>query len=457
MKKKTLSFIAAVALGLTSILGGAATATEAPKVTKYVFSIDEKFYVPYKGNNQKDFPKGLKTGFGSGLTVKGVNKDGSVEFYLITDRGPNADAPNFNDGSTNYSSKFFPAPEFQPQIAIACLKGGKVEITETIGLKDESGKAITGLPIKPGNIGSSNEAALSENLKNLGYDNNGLDTEGIALDSKGNFWVCDEYGPFIAKFDKTGKLLQKYAPGKGLPEVLKYRTPNRGFEGVTVAPNNKVYAAVQSVLDIEGKTAKTAQFTRIVELDPVTGKTKMYAYPVDVEAYKSAKDAKIGDIFAISNTKLLLIEQGKGKDKKMRNLIYLVDLKDATDISNIKVDGKEAEFTADKGKISGIKMASKKLIYDLKANGWDVEKAEGIALLPDKKTIAVVNDNDFGISINVQDNENKDAEVTDYTLYADGNFKYKDKSAKPSLRIVPNSEVERNMYLWLIELPEKLK
>jgi len=457
MRKRILSFVAAAALGLIAVFVVPALAADAPKVTKYVVSVAEKFYVPYKGAYQKDFPKGFKTGFGSGLTIKFVNPDGSVEFYMITDRGPNGDAPNYSDKSKEYSSKFFPAPAFQPQIAVAVLKSGKVEIVETIGLKDEQGKAITGLPIQPGLVGSTNEVALSEKLKTLGYSNNGLDPEAIALDSKGNFWVCDEYGPFIAQFDKTGKLLKKYAPGSGLPEVLKYRVPNRGFEGLTIAPDGKVYAAVQSSLDVEGKTAKIAQFTRIVELDPATGKTKMYAYPIDVDAYKSPKDAKIGDIFAISATKLLFIEQGKGKDKKMRNLIYLVDLQGATDLSKVKVDGKEPEFAADKGQLSAVKMTGKKLIFDLRANGWESEKAEGIVLLPDKKTIVVVNDNDFGVIVKVKDDENKDADVTDYILYADGTFKYKDKPAKPVITIGQSPEAEGNTNFWTIKLPEVLK
>lgn len=458
MKKKIISGLVAATFGFSLLFAGATQAAEAPKVTKYVISVDEKFNLPYDGKNKKDFPKGIKLGaLGSGLTVKSYNKDGSIDFYMITDRGPNADGPDYNNGTTKLSSKFFLSPSFQPKIAVVHMMGGKATVLETIGLKNKEGKAITGLPIKPGLVGSSNEVALDENLRDLGYDENGLDTEAISLDSKGNFWVCDEYGPFIVQFDKTGKMLKKYGPGLGLPEVLKYRVPNRGFEGLTVAPNGKIYAAVQSPLDIDKKTGKTAQFTRIVEFDPTSGKTKMYAYPIDVEAYKSPKDAKIGDLCAVSDNKFLLIEQGKGKDKKMRNLIYLIDLKDATDISDVKVDGKEPEFATDKNQLSGIKFASKQLIFDLRANGWEVEKAEGLTLLKDKKTIVVANDNDFGVAIEVKDPENKDAEVTDYTLNADGTFTYKGKPAKPTLDIVPNSEVERNLYIWTIKLPEELK
>jgi hypothetical protein len=450
------SIITASVIGFSVILGGIAAASDA-KVTQYEVSIPQQFYVKYQGNNQQDFPNGFKTGFGSGIALKSVGKDGSLEFYMISDRGPNADGPIVKNEKGTFSGKFFPAPNFQPTIAIGVLKAGKIAVRETIGLKNYQGKPLTGLPITPGFVGSSYEVALSENLKDLGYDDNGLDSEGVAVDARGNFWVCDEYGPFIIQFDKTGKLLRKYAPGSGLPELLKYRIPNRGFEGITVAPNGKVYAALQSVLNINEETDKTAQFTRIVELNPATGETKMYAYPIDIDAYKSPKGAKVGDIYAISDTKLLLIEQGSGKDKQMRNLIYLVDLTKATDISDMTINGKEPEYVADKSQLPGITFASKSLVFDLKANGWNVEKAEGLTMLPDKKTIVVVNDNDFGMMLNLQDTENKNAEIGDYTLTTDGTLKVKDKAANPVLKIVPNSEVEQNMYMWVIELPKALQ
>ncbi|HWR09344.1 esterase-like activity of phytase family protein [Sporomusa sp.] len=456
MQKKIWAALVIAALTISNMAVSSAADTHI-RISKYVVAVPTKFNVGYTGQNQQTFPNGFRTGFGSGLSFKSMNKDGSIELYGITDRGPNGDGPGYQTGDQNLSCKFFPSPDFQPEIGIIKLKDGQASVIKTIGLETKQGRQLTGLPVTPGLIGTTNEIALDENLANLGYDNNGLDPEGIAVDKQGNFWTCDEYGPFITQFDNKGKLLKKYSPGDGLPEILKYRVPNRGFEGITIAPNGSVYAIVQSPLALDETTGKTARFTRIVRLDPATGKTAMFAYPIDVAAYKAPKDAKVGDIYAISDTKLLVIEQGKGKDKNMRNLIYSIDLAQATDISGLKVEGKELEFIADPSKLAGIHFADKTLVFDLRAHGWNTEKAEGLTMLPDKKTIAVTNDNDFGIAIEVVDPKNPKAEITDYTLLQDGSFRYKNEPAQPQITIVANDEAERNQYIWMIELPEALR
>lgn len=458
MKRHIFSIVTALFMGAAAILPSTIFAAVPVKITKFQLTVPAKWYVAYDGPSKQLFPHGFRTGFGSGIALKSVNKDGSIELYGLTDRGPNGDGPDYTDNLFTFSSKFFPSAAFQPEIGVIKLKNAQAEVTKTIGLKTRQDKAITGLPIPPGLVGATNEIAVNEVFRNLGYDENGLDPEGIALDANGNFWICDEYGPFIAQFSKGGELIKKYAPGNGLPEILKWRIPNRGFEGLSVSPGGEVFAAVQSPLDIDGQSVKTAPFTRIVRLDPVTGQTKMYAYPIDVDAYKSPKGAKIGDIYAISDTKLLLIEQGTGKDKQMRNLIYLVDLTNATDLTGYQVNGKEPEFFTKPNLPSTLQFAEKKLILDLKQCGWEPEKAEGLLLLPDKKTLVVTNDNDFAMQMQVIDSENKNTDPTDYTYHAaNGSFTRKGQSVYPVMRVIPSSEAEQHQQIWLIELPETVE
>ena len=297
------------------------------------------------------------------------------------------------------AAKIFPAPDFTPSIGVITIKNGEAAVEESITLKNTDGTPLTGLPLPAGDLGATGETALDVNLQEITPDADGFDPEGIAVDAEGNFWLADEYGPFIAKFNADGTLLQKYAPGNGLPDILKYRIANRGFEGLTISPSGKIYASLQSVLDINGETSKTATFVRILELDPKTGETKMFAYPVDVSAYKSPKNCKLGDIYALDDNTLLVIEQGELADGTLSNIVYRADLTNATDITNVTYDGKELEYTADSAALSGtLTYMTKTQAVNLREMGWTAEKAEGLCMLGDGKTLALIIEDDFGLS-----------------------------------------------------------
>ena len=445
------------ALAITLLLGGLtfvqqadAASSQDVKVTKYIVDAG-KYQIPYSGN-EEEFHHEINPGYGSALVFKNYNKDGSIEFYGITDRGPNADIPKYVKDGKTIPGKFFPTPNFTPSIGIIKVdtKKNTAEVIKSIPLKDSSNEKITGKPLPQGQTGTTGEIALNFQMQNLGTDDNGLDTEGITLDKDGNFWISDEYGPFIAKVNKNGKILEKYAPGQGLPQIIADRVPNRGSEGLTIDENGNVFAFVQSPLDVDGKTAKTAKYIRIIKFNPQTKQTAMYAYPVDT-GYKNTGAAKIGDITSIGNNQFLMIEQGK-QHGKMQNLIYKVDLNGATEIG----DNGDLEYGRLDGKITP---AKKELVLDLRANGWNIEKAEGLALLPDRKTIAVVNDNDFGIAIKASDKQVPDAQVEDYTYDADkAQFTYnEDKTVhEVQMGLQKNPPEEQQSQLWLFELPEKL-
>lgn len=453
MNKKLIALLLTSAMVVTQNLN-IVSAQEIVNVKKYSIDINDDIRVKYNGDDNKVFENGFKTGFGSAITFKGFNENNEPEFYALTDRGPNADAPNYQDGDEVYPSKFFPSATFTPSIGILTLKEDGAVVNSAIKIKDSSGNDITGLPLEPGQVGSTGEIALDMDLNNLGYDNNGLDSEGISVDKDGNFWICDEYGPFLVKLDSEGKVLEKYEPGDGLADVLKYRIPNRGFEGLTITPSGKILVSMQSVLNVEGETKSSALFTRIVEFDPETKESKMYAYPVNTEDYNSPQDCKIGDIYAVDDNTILLIEQGKDKDGKMQNYIYKVDLSNATDITDVTYEGKELEYVKDKSLIEDVNFAEKDLLVDLRENGWTTEKAEGITMLPDKKTIALINDNDFEIAVSATDENGNDVSIDDYTydantkkLSVDGN------ESNLNISLVKNQEESE---LWTIELKDEI-
>lgn len=400
-------------------------------------TVPQKLRVPYHGK-EKEFQNGFKTGVGSAITLKSIKENGEIEFYALTDRGPNADIPKYMKDGVSVPGKFFPTQNFTPTIGILKAKPNESAILiDKIEIKDINGKKITGLPLPPGSVGSTGEIALDLNMNELGFDINGLDPEGIAVDKNGNFWICDEYGPFILQIDKTGKILQKFEPGRGLPEVLKYRVPNRGFEGLTIDENGYVYATVQSTLDIEGKTKDKATFTRVIKLNPQTKEVQTFAYPLD-NGYQKNSAAKIGDICSLGNNKFLVIEQGK-QHGKMQNLIYKVDFSEATDITNLNnLEGEDLK--------EGVLSGKKELLLNLRDYGWTAEKAEGITLLPNKKTIVVINDNDFGMTIKQN--------VKNY--YYDGSSKKLYKNNQETQENFILKDNEEKSQLWLINLDSEL-
>lgn len=439
-----------IAAGLMlSCLGGASLSAQDVPVKAYIVHADH-YQLPYKGN-EKAFHHQINPGYGSSLAFKDIKSDGTIEFYGLTDRGPNGDIPKYIKNGKKMSGKFFPTPNFAPSIGVITVNPaqGRADITASIPLKVR-GKAITGKPLPTGLTGSTNEIALNFQMKDLGTDPNGLDTEGLAVDKDGNFWISDEYGPFIVKADRHGNILEKYGPGTGLPRILASRVPNRGSEGLTIDERGHVFALIQSPLNVGGKTAKTAKYTRIVEFDPTTKETTMYAYPVDT-GYKNPGAAKLGDITSIGHGQFLMIEQGK-QHGTMQNLIYKVDLNGATPIA----DNGDLEY----GRLDGkIVPAKKELVLDLRAQGWNIEKAEGLALLPDRRTLAVVNDNDFGMDIAVDDKKASQPDVSDYTYDSDKKSMIYNKDNqvhKVKISLKKNAPSEQESQIWFFTLPEAL-
>ncbi|WP_419786597.1 esterase-like activity of phytase family protein [Pseudodesulfovibrio sp.] len=443
---------------------GSALAAE-PIIEKYDIEIPDNFRVPYTGVYADRFPDGFTIGIGSGLCYVGKAKDGSRVFYAVGDRGPNADAPKFESKGKPIPTKMFPSPKYNPSFGALRVKDGKAVLASLIPFRDARGRAISGRPIPKGSVGATGEIPVNDRLHTLSCDAEGLDTEGIAIDAKNrrDIWVCDEYGPFIAKIDGySGKILKKYVPGVDLPMIAATRQPNRGFEGIAVTPSGKVLAAIQSVCDVDGniKTSK-ATFIRLLLLDPATGKVQQYAYPHNRDDYKKSGDAKIGDLAQISETKFLLIERGKGADGKTRIPVYVIDIASASDITGVKTaDGKELETLADRAEVEklGVKYVKKTKLFDLKEWGWKPGKAEGVALLPDMRTLAFSSDNDFGFTYKVVnpilDEAGKQVKnIKAYTVDGRGQVKYKGKPVDTRVELEPTGTASK---LWIITLPKRV-
>lgn len=327
-------------------------------VTRYQVQADSKFYIPYEGSNAKvkeDFPRGFLPSYGSALAFKGTNVSGDLEFYGLTDRGPNGDGPNVPSlsGSGTTGSKIFPAPGFTPSIGLITVGKAGAVLNSIVPIKASATANSTGLPIPEGSLGNSAEVPVMDTMKydaagKAIFSANGLDSEAIAFDKKRNvLWISDEYGPFIVRVDAaTGIIQNRYAAGSGLPKIFAKRRANRGMEGLALdTSTDRLHGFLQSPLSdgsapyaVTGKSEQVerfARFTRWIEFDPVTGATtRMVAYPLSAADYQDGRtgNAKLGDVVALGNGKFIVIEQGADPQGKVFNKLMLVDTGNASDI-----------------------------------------------------------------------------------------------------------------------------
>lgn len=337
-------------------------------------------------------------GFGSALAL---DPRAPGYFYLLTDRGPNAD-------STDPEKKVFPVPRFAPQIGRFKLEGDKLVLVSVIEIKDAKGKQITGLP-NPSN-GNTGEIAVDLEGKPLGTDPDGLDSEGLVAMKDGSFWISDEYGPWLVHVDARGRTLERIGPfggKKSLPRVLALRRPNRGMESLTITPDGRLLVGLMQnpVDNPDIGIRKSSRLNRLVTYDPRSGATRQYAYLMEgVSSVVSEIAAVTGTTFIVSERDQLFPADPKSPAKLKR--IYKIDLAGASELSDPEdgrngrlVNGKTLEqMSEEELKTAGIVPVGKELVVDLLTmpGGYPHDKSEGLAIISDT-LIAVSNDDDFGI------------------------------------------------------------
>jgi hypothetical protein len=340
-------------------------------------------------------------------------------FYGITDRGPGGGlvdyAPRVNafrltfDSTTNAVTGF--------------------DLKQTIVFTKADGSVFSGL----------NPLLRSGNVATLG---DSFDPEGFVRLPNGNMLVADEYGPSIYEFDATGRQVRAYTtpenlkpklPGGGIdyvngrPTITSGRQDNRGFEGLTVGANGKVYAIMQDPLVNEGASnqGRNSRNLRIVEFDPATGTaTKQFIYQLesltdindripgtasDFASNAQGRSIGVSSISPMGDGTFLVIERdnrGLGVDDPTganpigTKRVYRIDLTGATDVSAVSLAGSNSLPL-------GVVPVNKSLYLDvqsaLKAAGENTyEKLEGLAFGPALPgggfNLILVTDNDFSVT-----------------------------------------------------------
>jgi hypothetical protein len=328
------------------------------------------------------------------------------EFWTVTDRGPNGQIKV--DGKKR---RTFPVPGFDPAIVKIRVSGDAVKVLDALPITTTSGKPVTGLSNQAGR----DEAPYSYDAQTpLTYNPNGVDTEGIVRSADGSFWLVDEYGPSLIHVSARGRVLTRYVPKglnltgtdypvvEALPAVLLHRKTNRGFEGLAQLPGGDLVMAVQSPLSLpDGDAGDASRTTRLLRFSPKKrAVTAEYAYrfdPVNVvdPSEDDTSELKISSVVAIGHDRLLVEER---TDKAAR--LQVVEL---TRRANILGGRWNSDTTSpsleqlDDPAASGVPVLAKRLVVDLGTVAGVPGKIEGVARV-DHDTLALINDNDFGMT-----------------------------------------------------------
>jgi len=349
-----------------------------------------------------ELPNNLFGSAGSAIEYTGTN-----DLYLMaSDRGP-------NDGNAQYRDRVH-------VVRLAVHPGTATplaaSIIETTLLADQSGTPFTG-----------SSAAFAANGKPALR----LDPEGVRMAhdpaAPGDFWISDEYGPYLYRFNHEGHRVAAINLPVGFTPVSPSadadqemstnptgRITNRGMEGLAITPDGRTLVGLMQnallqdhALDAAHKRIST--FTRLITIRLADGETHQYVYPLD-----SIKNG-CNEILAINDREFLVVERDStvGADSASKK-IYRINLTNATDISrSFEVEGKTIDYSGTTaanglpaaGPLQGVHLITKESFIDLldpafKLAGKDFpEKIEGLAWGPDfdngDKLLIVASDNDF--------------------------------------------------------------
>jgi len=200
-----------------------------------------------------------------------------------------------------------------------------------------------------------------------------LDPEGIAFTGS-SWYISDEYGPFIYRFDNTGTLEttlplpEAYIPrvGTNYPRTINYLTGglvtvatdsgrynNRGMEGLSITPDGKkLVACIQSPLTQDGENRNPSRNTRILvyDIDPPSATygqaVAEYVHVLPLSAAEANnRHTPVSEILAFSDKKYLILQRdSRGLGGDPGNFLYkrIVEV-DASNASNILGTGYDLE------------------------------------------------------------------------------------------------------------------
>ncbi len=315
-------------------------------------------------------------GLGSAIAYTGAGN----AYVLVADRGP-------KDGAVPFACRMH-------TLDIAVTPGRTPAVTLTLTathlLTEASGKPFVG-------------AAKSKHR---------LDPEGARVGPNGTVFIADEYGPTVAEFTATGKLLrtlpvpEKFRPERPgeqpedelPPHNRRGRQPNRGFEGLAITPDGKtLLAALQSPLlqdhPTDSQNRRVGVNVRFLEIPIDGGATREFVYTLDKPGHG------VNEVLAYGEGEFLVLERDAlgGPLAKFKR-VFRVSVKGATDVSGV-------ESLPSTGLPQGMRALTKVPFLNILDRRHGIraadiaEKFEGLAFGPDlpdgRKLLLITADNDF--------------------------------------------------------------
>ncbi|MBM3608070.1 MAG: esterase-like activity of phytase family protein [Alphaproteobacteria bacterium] len=371
-------------------------------------------------------PANYTIGIGSGAFRHPSDPDNVI--WTIGDRGPNMTCGEAGKllGSDiaetckkQKRGRVYPQPGYTPSIYKIELDraAGTFKVLDIIPVKTaKTGRPITGL-LNPQTV-ATRDTGMNLRGDVLPYDPDNLDLEGIVRLADGAFWIGEEMGPSIAQISADGRLLKRIVPAnaaedyKGseaqvipaLPAVLSRRQGNRGIESLAMSPDEKfLYFIMQNPLaNPDAKTYSQAKNTRVFKFEIATSKlVGQWVYQLDdpqsfaLDPSNRQSDPRISEMMALGTDRLLVLERTEGTTK-----LHEIVLEGATDILGTKWDDVATSPSLEVQNDltgTGITPVKKTLRFDTARDFKSAPtKLEGLALLGDG-SLAIINDNDFGI------------------------------------------------------------
>jgi hypothetical protein len=304
-------------------------------------------------------------GFGSGMMLapgswKRTRAGYQARLFMLPDRGWNT------AGTSDYRArlqKFDMA--LDPDRGNPGLEGQlRLTFQDTLLLTDAAGAPTTGLD-------PTGVRAAQGGLPDLPLAANGhvsLDNEAVAPDGKGGFWVSDEYGPTVYRYDAQGRMTgairppEAFIPRRGGAEDFSSNNPpagmqrdsgdpvsgrqnNQGFEGMSVSPDGRTLFVVnQSALrqDLDPANAKTSRRNVRVLVYDVRGTPRLaHEYALQLPTFRDGDQVNVAaqsELLAIDGHRFLLLcrDSGGGFASKRPASLYrkilLVNTRGATDL-----------------------------------------------------------------------------------------------------------------------------